>query len=487
MKKTRFLKSSFFKTIGIAFTFCVVTAIASFAQTFTTLHSFDLTDGSEPWAALVQGTDGNFYGGTAVGGANARGTLFKITRAGALTTLHGFDGTDGDIPSAALVRGTDGNFYGTTEQGGANAGGTVFKITAAGALTTLYSFCAQANCADGSYPYATLVQGTDGNFYGITGYGGTGQGSTTCATSIPSGCGTVFKMTAKGALTTLHSFCVQTNCPDGANPIGGLVQGTDGNFYGTTGGGAGTVFKITTAGKLTTLHRFTLTNPAGGFAPYAALVQGPDGDFYGTTLKGGADGDGTVFKITAGGTLTTLQSFCTGPGCTSGDAPSGLVLGTDGNFYGTTEYGGANGDGTVFTITAGGALTTLYSFCAQANCADGYNPRADLVQGTDGNFYGDTSLGGANGDGTVFRLSMGLGPFVKTDPTAGKVGSKVVILGNNLASATSVAFNGTSASLLKVAASAIETSVPTGATTGTITVTTANGTLDSNVAFQVLP
>ena len=163
------------------------------------------------------------------------------------------------------------------------------------------------------------------------------------------------------------------------------------------------------------------------------------------------------------------------------------MLGTDGNFYGTTEYGGANGDGTVFTITAGGALTTLYSFCAQANCADGYNPRADLVQGTDGNFYGDTSLGGANGGGTVFRLSMGLGPFVKTDPTAGKVGSKVVILGNNLASATSVALNGTSAALLKVTASAIETSVPTGATTGTVTVTTANGTLDSNVAFQVLP
>ena len=201
---------------------------------FKTFFVFETGEsGSTPEAGLVQGTDGNFYGATN-GGASGDGTVFKITPQGKLTTLHTFNGTDGNDPMATLVLGTDGNFYGTTFAGGAHADacqadacGVVFKITPAGALTTLYSFCAQAGCADGAGP-GPLVQGTDGSFYGTT----VQDGSSSCA------CGTVFKITPAGVLTTLYQF----TGPDGfgPGPLAGLIQGSDGNFYGTTvQGGSG--------------------------------------------------------------------------------------------------------------------------------------------------------------------------------------------------------------------------------------------------------
>src|SRR5208337_4428285 len=191
------------------------------------------------------------------------------------------------------------------------------------------------------------------------------------------GVGTVFTITPGGTLTTLYSFCSQSGCTDGANPYAALVQGTDGNFYGTTLGGAanGTVFKMTPGGTLTTLYTFCYG--CTGVSPYAALVQGSDGNFYGTTSFGGANGDGTVFRITPSGTLTTLHSF---DGTDGAAVYAGLVQGTDGNFYGTTAQGGGSGVGTVFTITPGGTLTTLYSFCSQSGCTDGANPYAALVQ-----------------------------------------------------------------------------------------------------------
>jgi uncharacterized repeat protein (TIGR03803 family) len=217
-------------------------------------------------------------------------------------TLVGFDSTDGVGPYLmSLVQDRDRNFYGTTQYGGANGQGVVFKITAGGKLTTLYNFCPQTNCTDGMQPNAGLVLGTDGNFYGTTYYGGAG-----CA--YP-GCGTAFKITPNGKLTTLHSFA---DTPDGAYPFAGLVQGTDGNFYGTTwaGGGysSGEVFRITPKGTLTTLYSFG-SQENDGEAPYAGLVQGTDGNFYGTTHTAGAYGDGTVFKVTPGGKETTLHSF----------------------------------------------------------------------------------------------------------------------------------------------------------------------------------
>ena len=454
----------------------VTTAIALPAQTFTTLANFPESHGANPrLMSLVQGADGNFYGTTCDLGCvgevgNGFGTVFKVTPTGTLTTLYSFCAqpkcTDGAFPIAGLVLGTDGNFYGTTAYGGVNDDGTVFKITSGGTLTTLHSFDLTD---DGAYPYATLVQATNGNFYGTTSYGGANA------------YGTVFEITPGGTLTTLYSF----DDTDGAYPEAALVQASNGNFYGTTfEGGAnfdGTVFSITSGGTLTTLHSFDGTD---GYLPLGALVQA-NGDFYGTTVEGGANGYGTVFKITPGGTLTTLHSFDS----TDGALPeAGLVQATNGIFYGTTLNGGANdacavGCGTVFSITSGGTLTTLHSF----DSTDGDDPYGGLVQATNGTFYGTTDAGGANAGGTIFSLAVGLGPFVKTLPTSGKVGAAVTILGTNLMGATSVSFNGTAASFTVVSSSEITTTVPTGATTGKVKVVTPGATLSSNLSFRVTP
>ena len=379
----------------------------------------------------------------------------------AFTTLASFDGTDGELPDAAPVQATDGNLYGTTWNGGASDLGTVFKTTPAGTLTTLYNFCRQSGCADGANPVAGLVQAANGDFYGTTSYGGTTNK------------GTVFRITPSGTLTTLHSFCSLSGCTDGSLPYAGLVQATNGNLYGTTqGGGAhngGTVFKVTPSGALTTLYSFCRESGCGdGDWPEAGLVQATNGDFYGTTYFGGAGGDGTVFKITPTGTPTTLYSFCSQgahPVCTDGGMPTaGLVQAADGNFYGTTEYGGASaceyGCGTIFKITPNGTLTTLHSLCSQTNCTDGEYPFAGLVQATNGDLYGATTAGGANGGyGMVFGLYVGLAPFVGTQPTSGEVGAAVKILGTNLTGATSVTFNGAAAAFTVVSPSLITTTV----------------------------
>jgi uncharacterized repeat protein (TIGR03803 family) len=468
------------------FVLCATTAIALPAQSLTTLHSFDGADGSGPVEALVQGIDGNFYGAAPYLGANGFGTIFKITPNGTLTTLHNFDGTDGEVPNAALIQAANGDFYGTTSYGGAYGSGTVFKITPSGTLTTLYSFCGQSGCPDGQYSFGPLSQATNGDFYGTTFYGGAYGG------------GTIFKITPHGALTTLYSFCSLSGCADGSNPYAPPVQATNGDLYGTTGYGGtssacstvgcGTVFKITLSGTLTTLHTFDGTD---GAELFAGLIQATNGDFYGVTFGGGANYSGTVFTITPSGTLTTLHNFCAQSGCPAGEGPTGLVQATNGDFYGVTNYAGANSAGTVFKITPAGRLTTVYSFCSQSGCTDGNGPIGALIQATNGDFYGTTYEGGtsstcAGGCGTVFSLFVGLGPFVKTEPTSGKVGAAVEILGNDLASAAIVTFNGTAAVFtVNSRGSAISTTVPTGATTGDVQVVTLGGTLTSNVPFRV--
>jgi uncharacterized repeat protein (TIGR03803 family) len=472
-------------------------ALSLSAQTFTTLHSFDSTDGAFILAGLIQATDGNLYGTAYEGGANCApygcGTVFKITPSGTLTTLHSFcsqsNCTDGEYPEAGLIQAINGNFYGTTYQGGANCApygcGTIFKITPGGTLTTVYSFCAQSGCSDGYYPEAGLIQASNGDFYGTTTFGGAGN------------VGTAFKITPSGTLMTLHGFCSQSNCTDGEYPEAGLIQASNGNFYGTTyaGGanGRGTVFKITPSGILTTLYSFCpQTGCPDGNSPQAGLIQATNGNLYGTTFAGGAHDLGTVFKITLSENLTTLHSFCSVgyPDCADGDLPrfGALVQATNGALYGTTPEGGTNVSyGTIFKITPGGTLTTLYSFCPQSGCPDGDDPRGTLVQDTNGNLYGTTFAGGANGVGTVFSLSVGLGPFVETQTTSGKVGAAVKILGTNLTGATSVTFNGTTATFHVVSSSEITTTVPMGASTGKVKVVTPHRTLTSNVSFRVTP
>jgi uncharacterized repeat protein (TIGR03803 family) len=478
MKKKQFMLGWGVKACGV-FLLWAMAAVALTAQTFTTLHSFDGTDGSDSRAVLVQGTNGDFYGTTVSGGADDGGTVFKITTGGTLITVHHFcsqggsDCSDGFEPFVGLLLGTDGNFYGTTDSGG-DAGfyGTIFKITPIGTLTTLHAFNGGGTQGNGAGPVGGLVQATNGNFYGTTEAGGTDA------------VGNFFEITPSGTLTVIYSFGTDGGLGD--YPEASLVQGTDGNFYGTTYEGgpnrAGTVFKITPSGTFTTLHSF---DTADGASPVAGLIQATNGNFYGTTPAGGANGAGTVFTITPSGTLTTLYNFCAqgGASCTDGDDPfAGLVQATDGNFYGTTQLGGVNGAGTIFKITPSGTLTTLHSF---EGATDGNFSQAGLLQATNGTLYGTTTAGGANSAGTVFSLAVGLGPFVRLVPGSGKVGATVTILGTNLTGATSVTFNGTAAAFTVVSASHISATVPTGATTGSVVVTTPRGSLTSNVKFVV--
>jgi uncharacterized repeat protein (TIGR03803 family) len=492
--------------------------------TFTTLLNFPVTNGGNPQGNLVQGFDGNLYGAAYSGGTGADcpapeecGTVFKVSPNGTVATVYNFcsqaNCTDGALPDAALVMGADGNFYGITDFGGANSAGTAFKVTPTGTLTTLHNWCSQfvsGNCIDGAYTFVqnqgTFVQADDGNFYGTNNNGGNGFFD-----------GTFFKLTPTGELTTLYSFCSQGGslCTDGTTPSG-LIQATDGNFYGTTqgqGGGAtaaGTVFKITRNGTLTTLHNFCPQGsscPDGG-RPLAPLVQAANGNFYGTTTFSGSGAAcrpfqdcGTVFEITPGGVLRTIYGFCAQSNsvgdCVDGRYPAGvLVQATDGNLYGTTSGGGANGTGTIFRVTPQGVLTTLHSFDASVVGIQGGSVGNGMVQATDGNFYGTTFLGG-NADsncfnypgscGTVFRLSVGLGPFVKTVPTAGTVDAPVTILGTDLSDVTHVFFNHREAAFKLVSNSEIQTSVPAGATTGSVTVTRHGPRLMSNVPFVVVP
>jgi uncharacterized repeat protein (TIGR03803 family) len=442
-----------------------VTAIALPAQTFTSLHSFNGTDGANPYAGLLQGSDGNLYGTTFAGGSKNLGTVFNISTGGTLTSLHSFDATEGSNPFGRLVQGNHGSFYGTSSEDGANSVGTFFNITFTGKLTTLHSF----NSTDGATPYGGLTLGVDGSFYGTTQSGGA------------SGYGTVFQITLGGKVTTLHSF----NKKDGDSPSGALLLATNGNFFGTTQSGGthnlGTVFEMTSSGTVTRLHSF---NGTDGSHPSAGLVQGADGNLYGTTDGGGTSSSGTIFGITPGGTITTLYSFCSQPVCADGKHPVGaLIQATDGNFYGTTTHGGADNDGTIYQFAPnGGGLTVLHSF----DGADGEQPYAELFQDTDGTFYGTTNLGGANDVGTVFGLSTGLSPFVSTLPGFGKIGARIGILGTDLTEATSVTFNGTAAVFNVVSSSLIDATLPSGATTGVVQVMTPSGTLTSNVPFIVL-
>ena len=377
-----------------------LTITESFA--FSLMASFTGTSGTDigaspSYASLIQASDGNFYGITCGGGANGQGAVFNISPGAVFTLLHSFStaATDGECPFGALVEGTDGNFYGTSTGGGASGQGTIYEITSAGVFSLLHSFSNAAT--DGENPDAGLVQGTDGNFYGTT-YGGGANGD-----------GTIFKIssTAPYTFTLIHSFSTATT--DGMIARGGLVQGTDGNFYGMTevGGanGAGTVFRISPVSPytLTVIHSF---NGSDGNLPFAGLIQATDGNFYGMTNQGGANNRGAVFKISSASpyTFTLLHSF-SASNASDGMSPFGnLVQSTDGSFYGMTNQGGATGYGTVFQINSSGTFSLVHSF-SYNNPADGNGPYGNLVQGADGNLYGMTALGGANSDGVIFKLT----------------------------------------------------------------------------------
>jgi len=489
-------KPSPWKRLCVGFLVCAATAIASPAQiTFTKLQDFDGPNGAQPaYMSLIQGIDGYMFGTTQAGGTYSQGSIFALTTAGALGPLHDFCAvlngngycTDGAVPYGGLVQAADGTFYGTTSlggDGGLNGGdnGTIFKFTwgTTPQLTPIYNF----QYTDGAYPYAGLVQGSGDIFYGTTYEGGTGHS------------GTIFSITAGAtpAFKSLYNFCLQSSCPDGAYPISGLVETANGTLYGTT---SFTAFNFSPGPeKLNTLDPFCIGTSCDTFdGPYGTLIQGNDGSFYGTT-SGGTTGYGTIFKITPGGSpvFKTLYTFCSDPpSCPDGSKPTGtLVQGSDGIFYGTTQNGGANSNhGTIFKFTPDPtpALVTLYSFCAQPACADGSQPYGGLIQDTNGTFFGTTFSGGAHGDGTIFSLSVGLGPFVETKTTFGKEQAHIGILGQGFSSSSVVEFGGTAAtSVTRTGTTFISAAVPPDAQTGPVTVTTTLGTLTSNKTFHVTP
>jgi uncharacterized repeat protein (TIGR03803 family) len=457
-------------------------AVCAQAQTFTTLANFSGGNGEYPYyGSLIQATNGNYYGTAHDGGKYGGGVVFKVTPAGKLTDIYNFctqtNCTDGRNPWSALVLGSDGNFYGTTNVGGSNSNGTIFKMTIGGKLTTLYSFCPTGGvCTDGLYPVG-LVQASNGNFYGTTSNGGVTGG------------GTLFEISSAGKFKLLYTFCSKNNCTDGYYPLSGPMQASNGNLYGTTNLGgnnrSGTVYEITPTGLFKTLYSFCAqANCADGQGPFGGLTQDSSGNLYGTTQFGGANnGVGTVFEITTTDQLIVLHSFDVTDGAYPLAPP---IQGSDGNFYGAANEGGTNSsDGTIYEITSAGVFSSLYSFCGASSCT-GQHPGYALGQATNGEFIGTTVYGGT-GYGTVFSYATGLGAFVKTVPVAAKVAKRVIILGNGLTGSTSVTFNGTTATFTVVSDTEITATVPTGATTGTVAVTTPTGTLNSNPAFQVLP
>jgi uncharacterized repeat protein (TIGR03803 family) len=458
MKKLSLAKASCL-LLGI----CLLLAIHAPAQTFTVLQNFQQSD---PTSALVQGLDGNFYGTMLGGEIGFEGNVYTLTPSGTYTTIA----TPCCYSYAPVVLASNGYFYGSTQQGGVGGEGSIYRMTAAGAVGTLYSFCV-TTCEDSLDPQGPLVQLSNGDLYG---------------TNIT----TIFKITLAGELTTLYNFC-NPSCGGFTTPSG-LVLGSDGNFYGVTNSSqnAGTVFKMTPSGTVTTLHTFS---GADGSTPVGPLVQATNGYLYGVTLSGGtgvnrACGDigtgcGTIFKISTTGAFTILHEFS---GSDGASPAAGLVLASDGNLYGTADAGASKTNGgTVFVVSPSGAFATLHDFCSQTGCLDGNSPFMPLLQATNGTLYGTTRYGGTQGNGTFFSLSRGLRPFVQTIPAQGNAGTNVIILGNGLTGATEVTFRGVPAAFNVVSDTEMSATVPAGAGTGAVIVTTPSTTIMSKVAFRV--
>ena len=419
-------------------------------------------DGSQPDVPLAVGPDGNFYGITLGGGANGLGTIYKITPEGDFTLLYSFStNVDGANPTTGLTLAGDGNVYGVTGEGGANGAGTVYRMSSSGAFLVVYPFTmpTEVNFVFtndiGAYPQTGLTLAGDGNLYGTTPIGGPGGG------------GTVYRVTTDGNVSTAYNFQANDFSVNGDRPLTPLTLATDGSLYGSTrldGHAFGTIFQVTTdgnynviydpttddptmispvltggadgkvygignggttplgcvfrldGGTVTELHHFSggdgVLNGGVGEVPKGALIRGADGIFYGVTSGGGSNNMGTIFKITPGGTFTSLYSFTGG---VDGADPQGtLAFGTDGKLYGTASSGGSYGNGTIFRITTNGIFAAL----SLAN-TNGANPSGGVTLGADGNFYGTAQNGGA-GQGVLFRLvapTNEFGPVISQNPT----------------------------------------------------------------------
>lgn len=467
MKSGKFARGKW-KSATLMAVLCAISWLPASAQVFTKLVDFSPSVDPEPYEMqLVQDRSGNLWGTSTA----YFGTVFSMTTSGELTTIHGFGAYDLSVSGGVL--GTDGNFYGITQFDGSNGLGNVYKVTPDGTYTDLHDF----DFTTGQYPVGLLVQGPDGYFYGTTESGGS---SANCAYY---GCGVVYKISEAGDLNVVYNF----DGFHGETPFGGLMLASDGKFYGTTlsgigGAGVGVVFSLTPSGEITVIHEFT--GGTGGATPWATVVEGPDGNFYGTTAAGGINEAGIAYKVTPTGTFTNLHSF---DFLADGGNPfSALTLGTDGNFYGTTWANGNASNctppcGTIYQVTSGGVFTLLHTFVG----SDGSGLQVPVTQHTNGTFYGTASFGGANGQGTAYSLDMGLGPFLRLQNSAGNVGSTVYILGDGLTGTSAITFNGVAARFKVSSDTLVIATVPAGAASGLVKATTPGGVLVSNTNFYV--
>jgi uncharacterized repeat protein (TIGR03803 family) len=485
----------------------------------TVLHSFltQTGDGAFPFSGLTLGTDGGFWGTTEAGGSDQVGTIFGMTSAGKVFDFNVFGGTNqvnGNTPIAPPVQGMDGNFYGTASEGGdiskctyLNGGcGVIYRITPSGKYKVIHTF---EQLTDGANSDSPLVLGTDGNFYGTTALGGS------IGNTFVNG-GVIFKITSAGKYTVLYTFCAQVNCNDGFNPYDGLVQGSDGSFYGTTSAGGlgtggfreGVAFKITPAGKYSVLYSFC--NQPGctdGGVPYGGLVQGTDGNFYGVTVGGGSKAYGVIFQLTPSGQYTVLYNFDS----TTGSYPKGtLFQATNGTLYGQTQNGGNINTGVFFSLDMklkpyanlvawygivgqtveilGQGLTGTTAVSFNGTAASTFTVVADsyltavVPSGATPGTVTVTTPGGTLTSNRPFRV---LPHIVTFSPMSGTVGTPVTINGTSFTGATRVTFGGVKATFTVNSDTEITTTVPTGAKTGPITVTTPDGTATSSEVFTV--
>jgi uncharacterized repeat protein (TIGR03803 family) len=463
--------------VGLSLLLILLSPCATFSQSVREVFSFSNANSSAgPVGSPVQGRNSKLYGETSGLGRTivTNGAVFDLSTTGIWSLLHTFGGTDGENPQAGLTLAADGNYYGAATYDKNTGWGVLFRIAPNGIYTILHQF---TGGSDGGHPFASLIQAADGNLYGTT-YPGLLDD------------GTVYKLVpSTGVFSTI--FSLNSDGSQGQQISSPPLQGVDRNFYMTAslGGanGCGTIFKLATTGALLQVYSFPCG--VGGNLPIGALIQASDGSLYGTTQWGGnvtsqgecQSGCGTVFKMSQG-VVSVVYSFAGAPN-DGAFSLAGLVQGTDGNLYGGTDKGGINDLGTLFEITSNGQYKLLYSFVDKI----GSGANGPLLQHTNGKFYGYASFGGGYSEGALYSLDMGLGPFVALVRYTGRIGQPVQILGQGLTGSTAVTINGVAATTFKVVSDTYMTAtIPTGATSGPVVVTTPKGTLTSNHNLRIV-
>jgi uncharacterized repeat protein (TIGR03803 family) len=438
----------------------LVLAAPSSAQTFRDLIDFtDSSFGNPGYVTLAQSRSGDLYGTTAAAPFTGLGEIFGATPGGQLIMQYtGFDYNNGYHPGGGVTLAANGSFYGTVTYS-LGMSGVIYSITADGIYTVLYQF----DGLTGSYPYAPPIQGSDGNFYGTTdGY----------PHGLPS---TIYQYQPQtGVVTLLHSFGKEVAL------YYALTQGADGDLYGVASTGGpnkfGSIIRLSKAGVLRYVYEFP--GGAGGSYPVGPLVQLSDGNFYGVADNGGTGSAGFVFKMTPGGTVSTIYNFTGYP--ESAYPTTGLTFGSDGQLYGVSG-GGTFDAGTIYRISPSGQYSLLYSFPTYADTL------APLAQHTNGTFYGMTVNGGANNFGMMYSLNVKLKPFITFVQPQGRAGQIEQIVGQGLTGTTSVTFSGVPAPSFTIVSDTFMTAVvPSGATTGPVVVTTPTGALTSNKNFNII-